>query len=193
VNLLSIRINTVSPTQQKTFFDSVKSTLAQPLFAADLQAGQTGSYDFGYIDSSAYYGSITYTSVDNSQGFWGFTAGGYSTGSAGTSGSIGSAIMDTGTTLLYIPSAAVRSYYNSVPGGYYDSNQGGYLGNCNANWPQWNVRIGSTTFSVPGSYINFQPLNDGSGESPIHLMASENVLTSSGLCFGGIQSSSGLG
>jgi aspergillopepsin I len=192
VNLLSIRINTVSPTQQKTFFDSVKSTLAQPLFAADLQAGQTGSYDFGYIDSSAYYGSITYTSVDNSQGFWGFT-GGYSTGSAGTSGSIGSAIMDTGTTLLYIPSAAVRSYYNSVPGGYYDSNQGGYLGNCNANWPQWNVRIGSTTFSVPGSYINFQPLNDGSGESPIHLMASENVLTSSGLCFGGIQSSSGLG
>jgi aspergillopepsin I len=169
-------INTVQPTQQKTFFDTVKSTLAQPLFAADLKAGQTGSYDFGYIDTSAYYGSITYTNVDNSQGFWGFTAGGYSTGSGATSGSIGTAIMDTGTTLVYVSATAVRQYYQSVPGGYYDSNQGGYLGYCNSNWPQWNVVVSGRTFTIPGSIINFQPLDDGSG-----------------YCFGGIQSNAGLG
>ena len=166
----------MTPTQQKTFFDTVKNTLAQPLFAADLKAGQTGSYDFGYIDTSAYYGSITYTNVDNSQGFWGLTVGGYSTGSSATSGSIGSAIMDTGTTLVYISATAVRSYYSQVPGGYYDNNQGGYLGYCDSNWPNFNLKIGSTTFTIPGSIINFQPLDDGSGN-----------------CFGGIQSNAGLG
>jgi aspergillopepsin I len=169
-------INTVQPTKQKTFFDTVKSSLAQPLFAADLKPGQTGYYDFGYIESSAYTGSITYTSVDSSQGFWGFTAGAYSTGSSASPGTVGASIMDTGTTLLYIPAAAVRDYYAQVPGGKYDSNQGGYVGSCSGTWPAWNVKIGGTTFAVSGSIIRFQPLGDGSNN-----------------CFGGIQSSASVG
>lgn len=40
-------INTVSPTQQKTFFDTVKSSLAKQLFTCDLKAGRAGTYDFG--------------------------------------------------------------------------------------------------------------------------------------------------
>lgn len=40
-------INTVEPQQQTTFFDTVKSSLAKPLFTADLKKGQAGSYDFG--------------------------------------------------------------------------------------------------------------------------------------------------
>jgi aspergillopepsin I len=164
------------------------------LFAADLKAGQTGSYDFGYIDTSAYYGGITYTNVDNSQGFWGLTVGGYSTGSSSTSGTIGTAIMDTGTTLLYLPAAAVKSYYQNVPGGQYSSDQGGYLGYCDYNWPAFNLKIGGTTFTVPGSIINFQPLDDGSGESTTILNESRRVLTfKKDLCFGGLQSNAGLG
>lgn len=34
------KINTVTPIQQKTFFDNVKSTLAKPIFAADLKHNQ---------------------------------------------------------------------------------------------------------------------------------------------------------
>jgi aspergillopepsin I len=39
-----------------------------------------GTYDFGYIDNSKFQGQLTYTDVDNSQGFWMFTAGGYGVG-----------------------------------------------------------------------------------------------------------------
>lgn len=44
------QLNTVRPNAQKTFFDSVKGSLAAPIFTADLKKGQPGSYDFGYID-----------------------------------------------------------------------------------------------------------------------------------------------
>ena len=43
-------LNTVRPNAQKTFFDNVKSSLAAPIFTADLKKGSPGSYDFGYID-----------------------------------------------------------------------------------------------------------------------------------------------
>ena len=48
------QLNTVKPNPQKTFFDNVKSTLASPLFTADLKKGKPGSYDFGYIDVSQH-------------------------------------------------------------------------------------------------------------------------------------------
>lgn len=170
-------INTVSPDQQTTFFDTVKSSLAKKLFAVDLKAGKAGTYDFGYIDSSKYTGSIAYTAVDNSQGFWAFTAGGYSTGSGNaTSGSIGSSIMDTGTSLLYLPTSVCSSYYSKVSGAKVDNSQGGYTFPCRNTLPNFNVAIGGKTFTVPGSYINYAPI-DSSGTT----------------CFGGIQPNTGIG
>jgi Eukaryotic aspartyl protease len=77
-------LNTVSPNPQKTFYDNIKSSLADPVFAVDLKHGSPGSYDFGFIDSSKYSGSITYVTVDTSQGFWEFTASGYAIGSGST-------------------------------------------------------------------------------------------------------------
>ncbi|KAI7348256.1 aspartic protease pepB [Hortaea werneckii] len=168
-------INTVEPRQQTTFFDTVKNSLAQKLFTADLKKGAAGTYDFGYIDSSKYSGEIYYTPVNNANGFWQFTAGGYSIGSGrSTSGSVGTAIADTGTTLLYLPNSIVNAYYSQVSGASYNSQQAGYIFPCSANLPDFNVAIGGHTFTVPGSYINYAPL-------------------SSTTCFGGIQSDSGIG
>lgn len=83
-------INTVQPKAQTTFFDTVKDQLDSPLFAVTLKHQAPGSYDFGFIDKSKYTGSLTYTDVDSSDGFWGFTADGWSVGSssAGSSSSI---------------------------------------------------------------------------------------------------------
>jgi aspergillopepsin I len=50
VGLAFSSINTVQPNPVPTFFDNVKSSLTQALFAADLQKGQPGSYDFGVSD-----------------------------------------------------------------------------------------------------------------------------------------------
>ncbi|USW50097.1 Putative aspartic peptidase A1 family, aspartic peptidase domain superfamily [Septoria linicola] len=170
-------INTVKPTQQTTFFDTVKSSLAKKLFAVDLKAGRPGTYDFGYIDSSKYTGSIAYTAVDQSNGFWQFNSGGFSVGSGNaTSGSIGSSIMDTGTSLLYLPSNVASSYYSKVSGAKLDNSQGGYTFPCRNTLPNFNVAIGGKTFTVPGSYIKYAPI-DNSGTT----------------CFGGIQSNTGIG
>ena len=170
-------INTVKPQQQTTFFDSVKSTLAKALFTVDLKKGAAGSYTFGYIDSSKYSGSITYVPVDDSQGFWQFTAGGYSVGgNNATTGSVGTAIADTGTSLLYLPTNVAKAYYAGVSGATLDSQQGGYTVPCGATLPSFNVAIGGKTFTVPGEYINYAPLTAGSST-----------------CFGGIQPNTGIG
>ncbi|PYI25023.1 aspartic protease pep1 [Aspergillus japonicus CBS 114.51] len=168
-------INTVSPRAQTTFFDTVKSSLDSPLFAVDLKYHAAGTYDFGFIDSSKYTGSLTYANVDDSQGFWQFTASGYSVGSASHSSSF-SAIADTGTTLILLDDSIVSTYYSSVRGASYSYNYGGYVFACSTSLPDFSVKIGSYTAVVPGKYINYAPITTGSST-----------------CYGGIQSNEGLG
>ncbi|CAI7633267.1 Penicillopepsin-1 [Penicillium manginii] len=165
-------INTVSPNPQKTFFDSVKSSLAKPLFAVSLKHAAPGVYDFGFIDSSKYTGSIAYTSVDNSQGFWSFDVDGYKVGSKSGSGFSG--IADTGTTLLLLDDSVVSAYYAQVSGAKNDQSVGGYVFPCSTTLPSFSVTIGSYTATVPGTLINY-------GDS------------GAGSCIGGIQSNSGIG
>jgi aspergillopepsin I len=74
-------INTVKPKSQTTFFDTVKGQLDSPLFAVTLKHNAPGTYDFGFVDKNKYTGSLTYTQVDSSQGFWSFTADAYKIGS----------------------------------------------------------------------------------------------------------------
>ncbi|KAJ5098665.1 hypothetical protein N7532_005666 [Penicillium argentinense] len=167
-------INTVKPQSQKTFFDTVKGHLDQPLFAVTLKHNKPGSYDFGFIDKSKYTGELAYTDVDSSQGFWMFTADGYKVGS--TSGGSIKGIADTGTTLLMLPDDVVSAYYKQVDGAKEDQSAGGYTFACSSKLPDFTVTIGSYDAVVPGNLINYAPITDGSST-----------------CFGGIQSNSGLG
>lgn len=166
-------INTVKPKAQKTFFDTVKSQLDSPLFAASLKHNAPGTYDFGFIDNTKYTGSLTYTSVDSSQGFWMFTTDGYKVGS--TSGGPIQGIADTGTTLLLLPSDVVSAYYGQVPGAIDNQSAGGYTFDCATHLPDFTVSIGGYEAVVPGSLINYAPITQGSST-----------------CFGGIQGNSGL-
>jgi hypothetical protein len=169
-------INTVSPRPQTTFFDTVKSQLAQPLFAVNLKYHAAGTYDFGYIDTAKYTGAITYVDADASQGFWGFSASGYSVGTGATVGSDISGILDTGTTLIYIETSILRAYYAKVSGAKNDASQGGYVFPCSATLPNFSITVGGVKQTVPGKYINYAPVTDGSST-----------------CFGGIQDSADVG
>lgn len=114
--------------------------------------------------------------VNNEQGFWQFTAGGFSTGgNNATSGSIGQAIADTGTSLCYIPTDAAKAYYGGVQGAQLDNTQGGYTFPCSANLPDFTIAIGGKSFTIPGSYINYAPVDAGGST-----------------CFGGLQPNTGL-
>jgi aspergillopepsin I len=55
-------VGTVTPQPQTTFFDTAinEGVLEAPVFTADLKKGAPGSYDFGFIDLSKYYGDITW-------------------------------------------------------------------------------------------------------------------------------------
>jgi hypothetical protein len=169
-------INTVSPQSQSTWFDTVKSQLAKPLFAVTLKYHAAGSYDFGYIDTAKYTGAITYVPVDASQGFWGFTASGYSIGTAATVSSSIDGIVDTGTTLIYVSSAITKAYYAKVSGAKLDNTQGGYVFPCSATLPNFSITVGGVKQTVPGKFINYAPIADGSST-----------------CFGGIQANTGIG
>lgn len=159
------KLNTVRPQQQKTWFDNIKSTLDAPLFVADLKHNAPGSYTFGSIPSGA--SDIGYTPVDNSNGFWGF--------STKTSlGQVSDAIADTGTTLLLVDDSIVRSYYRQVRSAKNDYQEGGYVFNCSEDLPDFSFEVGGKTITIPGSLINYANVD-------------------SRTCFGGIQSSSGIG
>ena len=127
-----------------------------------MKKGQPGTYAFGYIDSSKYTGSITYTAVDNSQGFWGFTSNGYAVGSATFVTKADKTIADTGTTLMLIPASTARAYYSKVSGAVNSNTYGGYVFPCSATLPSFTVGIGSYKAEIPGSYINYAPVTSGS-------------------------------
>ncbi|KAJ5614422.1 Penicillopepsin-1 [Penicillium herquei] len=165
-------INTVQPKAQDTWFSNAQSQLAEPLFGVALKHGEPGVFDFGFTDSSKYTGSLTYTDVDDSEGYWSFSVDGWSVGS--TTGDGFSGIADTGTTLLLLDDSTVSSYYDQVDGASYSDSQGGYVFDCSADLPDFEVTIGSYTATVSGSLINY-------------------AAVSGSQCIGGIQSNSGIG
>lgn len=169
-------INTVSPTQQRTFFDNAMSSLSQPVFTCDLKHNAPGKYNFGYIDSAAYTGALSYTPVDSSQGFWGFTASGYAVGSGARASTSITGIADTGTTLLLLPTSVLQAYYRKVSGAQNSNTYGGWVFPCSVSPPSFSFYIGSTAITIPGSFINFQPV-DATGQT----------------CYGGIQDASQVG
>lgn len=172
VGLAFDNINTVTPTKQPTFFDTVKLQLSQPLFAAYLRHNAAGVYDFGFTDSTKYSGTIGYTTVNSDNGFWEFTAGTYYVGST-SHGSLGDSIADTGTSLILVPDAVVATYYKSVSGSQNNANVGGYIFPCSSTLPTFSIIIGGAKRTVPGTYMNYASVG-------------------SNYCYGGIQSNSGL-
>lgn len=162
------------PNSQLTFFDNIKNSLPLPLFTANLRKGAAGNYNFGYIDSSEYTGSITYVSVTQSE-YWQFSANGYAVGGGAFTSSSISGIADTGTTLLYLPSDLVAAYW-AQNNGTNSATYGGYVFPCSQTLTSLTIRIGSYQAVVPGTYLNYAPLYSGSST-----------------CFGGLQSDAGFG
>jgi aspergillopepsin I len=166
-------INSVRPTQVNTFFENAIPALESPVFTADLRAGAVGSYDFGFIDDSKHTGTITYTAVNTRNGFWEFTATGFGVGNTFVSGTF-DVIADTGTTLLLVPDEIINDYWGSVPGAVISEAEGGVIFPCSATLPSLTIGIGTARAVIPGEFLNFAPVSNTE-------------------CFGGAQSSDGIG
>ncbi|KAH7411195.1 aspartic peptidase domain-containing protein [Cadophora sp. MPI-SDFR-AT-0126] len=176
VGLAYSKLNTIKPTQQKTFFDNAMPSLAMPVFTADLRKAAVGSYEFGNIDSTKFNGSLTWAAVNTTQGFWQFSSNKFQVGT-GAPMTIqgGQAIADTGTTLMLANAAIVNAYYSQVNGAVNNATVGGVTFPCNSQLPDLAVDVGGSYMAtVRGSDINFAPV-DAAGTT----------------CFGGVQAIAG--
>jgi len=172
VGLAFSKLNTVKPTQQKTFFDNVMSDLAEPVFTADLKHATAGAYEFGTIDSTKFNGSLSWATVNTTNGFWQFSSTKFAVGNSPAQSSAGGqAIADTGTTLLLVNTAVASAYYSQVSGAANNEEAGGITFPCNSQLPDLSVDIGGAYMAtIPGSLINFT-----------------NVDAAGTTCYGGVQ------
>ncbi|KUI68913.1 hypothetical protein VM1G_04582 [Cytospora mali] len=173
VGLAYSKLNTVQPQQQKTFFDNVKESLAEPVFTADLRPGAVGAYTFGSIDSSKFNGTMSWVAVNTTQGFWQFSSTKFAvgTGAAQTGDASGQAIADTGTTLIIANPTTVNGYYSQVQGAANDEQVGGITIPCDAELPDLMLDIGGSFMArVKGADINYAQVSGNT-------------------CFGGVQAS----
>ncbi len=86
----------------------------------------------GGTDTDLYTGSIEYHKIDTSTGFWQATGGSAIVGSKKAVSNFDT-IIDSGTTLMYGPTAAVKTFYAAIPGSaVFDSSEGLYSFPCDS-------------------------------------------------------------
>ncbi|KAF2396574.1 penicillopepsin [Trichodelitschia bisporula] len=176
VGLAFSQLNTVKPTKQTTFFDSIMPQLALPVFSVDLRNDSTGSYLFGAIDQSKFSGTLTNIPVNSASGFWQVTSPAIQIGNQRVATPNASpAIADTGTSLLLVDPQVATAYYKQVPGATNDATVGGFTYPCTSTLPDFGVALGNNYMAmIPGSEITFAQVDTGT-------------------CFGGVQSNGGAG
>lgn len=165
VGLAFSKLNTVKPQQQKTFFDNVMPTLAEPVFTADLRKASVGAYEFGRIDNTKFNGTMTWVPVNTTQGFWQFPSQMFAVGTgAPAMGQAGfQAIADTGTTLIITNPTVVSGYYSQVQGAVNDQQVGGVTVPCDAQLPDLMMSVGDNFMArVKGADINFAKVQGNS-------------------------------
>ncbi|GAB1310884.1 hypothetical protein MFIFM68171_01094 [Madurella fahalii] len=177
-------INTVRPTKQKTFMSNALESFEMPIFSANLRKAEPGNYNFGFLDPTEFVGPLSFVDVNATDGFWKFEATAFSIGSGTNTSAMvvpltHTAIADTGTTLLMLPSAITQAYYWQVRGARSSAEVGGWVFPCNATLPDLTLHIGTYKAVIPGELVNFAPVDTDSFDTAT-------------VCYGGIQSSSGF-
>lgn len=172
VGLALSKLNTVKPVQQKTFFENSLPSLNMPVFTADLRSNAVGAYEFGNIDESKFNGSLAWAPIDPSNGFWQFSTQKFQVGNEkAVDAPGGTAIADTGTTLMLTSPEIVNAYYTQVPGAKNDAQAGGVTFPCNTQLPDLKVDVGGNYMAtIRGTDINFAPVDQAKTT-----------------CFGGVQ------
>ncbi|PYH45740.1 pepsin-like aspartic protease [Aspergillus saccharolyticus JOP 1030-1] len=172
-------INTVQPKAVKT---PVENMIAQDdipdssaLFTANLGSWKDADdadkgesfYTFGFIDDATVQSSgqeISYTPIDNSQGFWMFNSTSATVNGKTITRSGNTAIADTGTTLALVDDDTCKAIYDAIPGAYYDSETQGYIypsDTTEENLPVVSFAVGDKQFVVQKEDLGFAEAKTG--------------------------------
>ncbi|OBZ70323.1 Aspartic protease pep1 [Grifola frondosa] len=157
-------INTVQPEPVATPVENMvnKKLINPSVFTVKLSRGEeAGFYSFGFIDTSVTPHPITYTDVDNSQGFWQVTSTSWLLNGSKKERSENTTILDTGTTLCLVSDDVVEAIYESIEGAQYDNQQGGWKYPSNATIPEVSFAVGNTLYKVNAEDFGFGDAGDG--------------------------------
>lgn len=166
--LLGMGYQALSTERAAPFFVSLinQRKVSQGVFSFRLASSGAELY-LGGTNPNKYTGSITYTPVTQ-QAYWTVTM---NTATAGSS-SVGqrSAIIDSGTTLIYSSSADASTFYKGIPNSKplsyfgYDPNQyAGYYGVPCSGTTSLSLTFGNRAFSIPYSSFTSQGYVGSSG------------------------------
>ncbi|KAG9040734.1 Type I transmembrane sorting receptor [Tulasnella sp. UAMH 9824] len=123
----------------------------------------------GCTNSAKYTGCIEYYPLDPSatggtQYYWNIKSGGFSYNGGSSSGAL-SAIIDSGTSAIYIPTAAAKKFYASIPGAKSASStigDGFYTYPCSTSLKSITISFGSTKYAIDPVDFNLGPVSEGS-------------------------------
>ncbi|KAI8993962.1 acid protease [Trametes punicea] len=162
--LLGLAYPAISNLNESPFFNTAITQRAVPQGVFGFKLASSGSELYlGGTDSKLYSGSIEFHDVDTSTGFWQITgAQAYVGNKAAVSGF--ETIIDSGTTIMYGPPSAVRTFYQRVSGSeLYDSENGYYSFPCNSP-PSVSFSWGGKKWAISAANFNLGETESGSGQ-----------------------------
>ncbi|GAA5925574.1 hypothetical protein JCM1841_006370 [Sporobolomyces salmonicolor] len=159
--IMGMAFSTIASSGAPTYFENLitNNAVSNPYFgvylqrARDLTSKSTGTVGggelcIGCMDSSKYTGSINYVPVGD-RGYWSVPSDGIAINGAIVSGtSMTAAAIDTGTTLIYVPTKVAAALYASI-GGTQVGNSGEYHVPCVSTFGSIALSFGGVQYEVP--------------------------------------------
>ncbi|KAI0633574.1 acid protease [Trametes polyzona] len=162
--LLGLAYPAISNLNQEPFFNTAiqQGAVKEGVFGFKLASSGSELY-LGGTNSRLYTGSIEYHPVDTSTGFWQLTgAKAYVGSTAAVSGF--ETIIDSGTTIMYGPPAAVKALYGKVRGSaVFDADQGYYSYPCDSP-PSVSFSWGGKKWAISAENFSLGETESGSGQ-----------------------------
>ncbi|KIP07605.1 hypothetical protein PHLGIDRAFT_511640 [Phlebiopsis gigantea 11061_1 CR5-6] len=172
--ILGLAFPAISNLNASPFFNTLiaQGKVSAGVFGFNL-ASSGSTLFFGGTDTSKYVGSIEYHAIDASTGFWQATGAKSVVGSKSPNTGF-ETIIDSGTTIIYGPPAAVRTLYASISGSkVYDSSNGYYSYPC-ASPPTVGFSWGGKTWAISSANFNLGQTSSGSA-SCVGAIAGSNL------------------
>ncbi|EKM60424.1 uncharacterized protein PHACADRAFT_132970 [Phanerochaete carnosa HHB-10118-sp] len=149
---------------------------ATPFFNTLISQGRVSACEFGFklaskgselylggTDTSLYTGSIEYHSINQSMGFWQTTGAKSVVGSTSPNTNL-ETIIDSGTTIMYGPPSAIKTFYAAVSGSeVVNATEGFYSYPCNSP-PAVGFSWGNKTWQISSDNFNLGQVNNGSSQ-----------------------------
>ncbi|KAM0788937.1 hypothetical protein ACM66B_003012 [Microbotryomycetes sp. NB124-2] len=127
-------------------------SLDEPVFGLALRSGD-GTLTLGGIDSTAVAEDVNYVSLESTDSYWQIPLDGVRVNGVDVGVSTSAAIIDSGTSLMSMPAAAVSSIYAAISPETYESS-GLMVYPCDAN-ATISLSFGGVWYTVPSDSFSY--------------------------------------